>query len=210
MAHGSFYNVNAIIKMLPENIQDARILDLGFGCGQISHTIITFSDKPYVQFKGEPYIIGLDIDPINIDIAKKWMPFYREIYLYDITNIPYVNNIINNLDVIICSEVVEHIKDKDKALKMIEYVSNKAKIVIFTCPNGNTLTHIKNSKEYDEHNSIWYEEDFKKFGFNTKLIKRIYWNGFEYELISIAMKFVNFVRQHNKMITETIFAWRLN
>jgi len=210
MAHGSFYNVNAIIKMLPENIQDARILDLGFGCGQISHTIITFSGKPYVQFKGEPYIIGLDIDPINIDIAKKWMPFYREVYEFDALNIPYPEKTIKDIDIIVCTEMVEHITDKDKALEMIKYLSTRAKLVIFMCPYGNTLSNKVKDVEYDNHNSVWYDSDFKTLGFNTKLIKKIYWEGLEYHIISIMLDVINILKPHNKSITKNIVAWKRN
>ena len=163
-----------------------------------------------VSYSGTPYIIGLDIDPINIEFAKTWMPFYREVYEYDATIIPYPEEIIKDIDIIICTEVVEHITDKDKALKMIEYLSDKAKLVIFMCPYGNTLSNKNKVVDYDNHNSIWYDADFKKLGFNTKIIKKIYWAGLEYMIVSFLLDLINIIKPHNKSITKNILAWKRN
>jgi len=208
MAYGTFHDIDSILDLLPANIQGARILDIGFGCGQISHTIVSFANRNQ-KISGEPYIVGIDVDPINVDFAKKWMPFIREVYLYDAINIPYPENIIKDLDIIICTEVIEHIEDKEKVLKMIEYLRDKAKLVIFVCPYGNTLSRVGDDV-IDYHKSIWYDTDFKKLGFNTKIINRIYWSGLEYMIVSSVMTIINFFKPHNKSILRTIIAWKVN
>jgi hypothetical protein len=161
-------------------------------------------------YSGTPYIIGLDIDPINVEFAKKWMPFYREVYEYDAVKIPYPEDIIKNIDIIICTEMVEHTTDKDKTLEMIKYLSTRAKHVIFMCPYGNTLSNKNKVIDYDNHNSIWYDTDFKKLGFNTKIIKKIYWSGIEYMIVSFLLDLINTIKPHNKSITKNILAWKDN
>lgn len=210
MSHGSFHNLYSFLSLLPENINDLRILDVGFGCGQLMHTVMAYGNRGTFSFKGEPYIMGIDIDHINVEFAKKWMPFYREVYEFDATEIPYPENVIKDIDILVCTEMIEHTTDKDKTLKMIKYLSTRAKLVIFMCPYGNTLSNKVKDIEYNNHNSIWYDEDFKKIGFETKLIKRIYSDGVEYKVISIILDTVNIVKQNNKNITKNILAWKRN
>ena len=91
---------------------------------------------------------------------------------------------------------------------MIKYLSDKAKLVIFLCPYGNTLSKVDDP--IDSHKSIWYDTDFQKLGFNTKIIKRIYWNGIEYKIISTIMDLINLFKPINKSIVRTIVAWKIN
>jgi hypothetical protein len=206
MGHGSLSNIWAIFELLPSNLQDLRILDAGFGCGEVMHTMMSYGNKKVLHYSGEPYIIGIDIDPKNVSYAKKWLPIYREVYLYDATKIPYPTNIIKDLDIIICTEVVEHTFVKSETLKMIEYLRDLAPLIIFTCPEGNSLSNKKGDYEY--HNTIWYESDFKKLGFNTKLVKRLDFEGQELKWLSNFVKFINLFRIYNKTITNTIVAWK--
>jgi hypothetical protein len=91
---------------------------------------------------------------------------------------------------------------------MIKYLSDKAKLVIFLCPYGNTLSNVDD--EIDCHKSIWYDTDFKKLGFNTKIIRRIYWEGIEYKIVSFVMSLINVFKPINKSILRTIVAWKKN
>ena len=168
MAHDSFYSILAVMNLLPPNIQDKRILDVGFGSGTVVHQIVSYSVLPWSSFKGMPYIIGIDKDKEIVEFTKKWIPYYREIYLQDITEIPYPSSAIKDLDIIICTEVVEHTTDKEKTLKMIEYFKTIAPLVIMTCPNGDDTNKLYD-KEWHNHNTIWQKEDFTKLGFNVRL-----------------------------------------
>jgi SAM-dependent methyltransferase len=206
MAHGALYNVAPVIDLLPKDLHNKKILDIGFGYGQVMHTIMSFSYGKQYHFTGEPYIIGIDKNPDNVEFAKKWMPFYRDVYLYDAVEVPYPANITKDVKIIICTEVVEHTLDKNKTLKMIEYLRDLAPLVIFTCPNGNALSPKVN--DYHTHNTIWYEKDFKKLGFKTKLVSRLDFEGEEQRLITYLIKFVNIFRPYNKTIINTIVAWK--
>ena len=95
MGHGTYHDLYTILDFLPKNIQDKRILDAGFGCGEVTHIIVSFGNRK-LFVSGVPYVIGIDIDPINVEFAKKYMPYFKEVYQYDIVNIPYPENIIKD------------------------------------------------------------------------------------------------------------------
>jgi len=198
------------LDLFPRDINNLRILDVGFGCGQLMHTVVAYGNRNVFHLSGIPYIIGLDIDSKNVEFAKKYMPYYRETYLCDATEIPYPKEIISDLGIIVCTEMVEHTTDKDKTLRMIKYLSDKAKLVIFMCPYGDTLSNKNKGFDYDNHNTIWYDADFSDLGFNVKIIKKVYWSGWEYKIASAVLDVFNVFKPYNKNITKRILAWKRN
>jgi SAM-dependent methyltransferase len=187
------------MKLLPSKLEGKRMLDVGFGCGTVTHKIVSESGKPWSHFTGMPYVIGIDKDPSSVEFAKRWMPFYKDVYLQDVTDIPYPRNITDNLDIVICTEVVEHTTDKRATLAMIKYLSDLAPLVIFTCPNGDD-TNKKFDQEWHNHNSIWYQDDFRKLSFKTKLETK-YTREVEF-VLRIASKVFT-----GKPLYRTIVAW---
>lgn len=189
--------------LLPHNLSNKRILDVGFGCGTVIYKIISTSGRPWANFSGIPSVIGIDKDPQSIEFAKTFMPFYKEVYLRDVTDIPYPNDITNqSIDIIICSEVLEHLLDKDLGLKLIKYLCTLAPLIIITCPEGDQRNKIY-KEDWHNHNIMWHQEDFKQLGFKTKHISS-YPKKFEW--------FLNIIKKITigKSLVNTIIAWKIN
>lgn len=95
-----------------ENIeQKSKILDIGCGNGFLTKKI---AEKA-------KYIVGIDIDKKNIDFAKRNHNKENIRYIYgDITKY----NFQENFDVIILSNVLEHIKDRKNLLDKVKGLGN--------------------------------------------------------------------------------------
>lgn len=112
---------NAIEKF-PKLKEDINILDVGCGTG-ISITM---------PLGKEGYnILGIDIDNKSIEYAKSY-----NIY----SNVSFkccgVEEIEKKYDIIVASEIIEHIKDPVKFLESLRDKLNDNGIIIITTPNG--------------------------------------------------------------------------
>lgn len=113
--------VNAI-ESFPKPKEDINILDVGCGTG-ISITM---------PLGKEGYnILGIDIDNESIEYAKSY-----NIY----SNVSFkccrVEEIKEKYDIIIASEIIEHIQDPVKFLESLRDKLNDNGIIIITTPNG--------------------------------------------------------------------------
>jgi SAM-dependent methyltransferase len=172
MAHDSLFTVLKIFEFLPDNLEGIRVLDAGSGCGTVVHKIISTSGRPWSRFKGMPIVIGVEKDPELVEFAKKWMPFYKNVFLRDLNDIPYPDEIVGkSIDIVLCSESVEHWLDKKRGLKTVEYLISLAPTVIFTCPNGDQTNKLY-EQDYHNHNLVWNVEDFEQFGLKTEIFSQ--------------------------------------
>jgi len=114
--------IDFIIPYLKNIKKNTKIIDLGCGTGLLSKEI---------YLRKNISIIGVDLDKNNIDIAKKQCP-ENKYYCADIKKIK------NKLkaDVIICSEVLEHLSNPSEILKKINNAIDNKGIVLITIPNG--------------------------------------------------------------------------
>lgn len=84
----------------------------------------------------------------------------------DITNIPQPDK---SFDVILCSEVFEHLPDPLSALKEFSRLLKPGGILIVTAP-FNSLVHFAPFHFYSGFSRYWYDHHFVKYGFTiTKL-----------------------------------------
>ncbi len=122
-------------------IEKGKILDIGCGAGSISLNLAT---RGYNVF-------GIDISQNAVDSCKassnflglKNISFERMDFPYNIPN--------GKFDFIICSEVLEHLKDDDVALKKIYSLLNKNGIAIISTPSKNAPLHrLGMAKEFDD------------------------------------------------------------
>lgn len=74
---------------------------------------------------------GIDISKVAIEKAKKQFPQFN-FKVADATNLPFKDK---EFDCVICSEVIEHIKNRSKALSEINRVLKKDGTFIITTPN---------------------------------------------------------------------------
>lgn len=161
-------NTNPIQKLLIDNfyhkffellkpLRASSILDVGSGEG---FTLRKLEEKGI----GEK-LEGVDYSDDAIELAKKVYPTLT-IKKGDIYNLPYKDD---SFDVLLCTEVLEHLKDPEKAIKELRRVSKKH--IIFSVPNepffiiANLLRgkYLRRLGNHPEHINHWNYRGFEKF-----------------------------------------------
>ncbi len=119
-----FVHSNRLDKIIKElsNQKGKKILDAGCGEGHLIQ-------KMYGVLNNEYY--GIDITPIAIKNANAHCPF-ANIKMGDILKTGYTNNFF---DVIICTEVLEHITKFKLVLKEFKRILRPGGLLIITFPN---------------------------------------------------------------------------
>jgi ubiquinone/menaquinone biosynthesis C-methylase UbiE len=137
--------------------KSSKVLDVG--CGEGFFLVSLARNKV-----GKTYE-GVDNSATAIKLGKKMYPTL-DIKIGDIYNLPYKDD---SFDLLICTEVLEHLKDPKKALSELKRVTKK--YVIFSVPNepffilsnffrGKYITRFGNHPEHINH---WTYPGFKKF-----------------------------------------------
>ncbi|MFC1533101.1 class I SAM-dependent methyltransferase [Thermodesulfobacteriota bacterium] len=120
------YIIDEIQRYYSYGIQSVNILDFGYGKGNISIPLA------YLGYN----ITGIDIDKESIQLAKERNPFPNaELFqcsLYELGK-------DNLYDVIICSEVLEHIKKPEDTLNALKCILSRGGLLIITVPNGYSI-----------------------------------------------------------------------
>lgn len=161
-------DTNPIQKVLIENfynklyallrpLKPTSILDVGSGEG---FTLRNLEEKGI----GER-LEGIDYSDDAIKLAKKIYPTLT-IKKGDIYSLPYEDS---SFDVLLCTEVLEHLRDPEKAIAELKRVSKKH--IIFSVPNepffilANFLRgkYLKRFGNHPEHINHWSARGFKKF-----------------------------------------------
>jgi 2-polyprenyl-3-methyl-5-hydroxy-6-metoxy-1,4-benzoquinol methylase len=118
----NFINHQKVYKFASQFVKKKIVGDIGCGSGHGS-TLLNKAKKVY----------GSDISSHAIEFAKKM--YKAEFSVQDISALKYKDN---QFDVAICSEVLEHTKEKaDKALEEIKRVTNG--LIIIGTPNSELL-----------------------------------------------------------------------
>lgn len=141
--------------------QGSTVLDIGCGDGNVTE---------WLNYKGDYKIVGVDINKKDLKVAEtrrteNKRPIYEELILADLTKeIPFKKK----FDVVLCSQVVEHLK-KDDALGLIRKMEKLArKRVIVATINGFFQFNHRQPGEHDIHLSGWSPEDFITRGYKVK------------------------------------------
>lgn len=121
-----------MVKKITKNRKQTRIVDLGCGNGGLLHEL---------QELGYKNIKGYDLQPSNVEGSKK--------YNVPVEYLDFVNNIenIENANIYILTEVLEHLVDPHKLLSDIK---DKCKYVIASTPWNETDT-----SHYEYHLWAW-------------------------------------------------------
>ncbi len=168
----NFYNVllSELEILKPESILDAGCGE-GFTLAKIKKAKIG-KKLEGIEYFDEAIKIGKAINP-DITIKKA-----------DIYKLPYKDN---SFDLVICTEVLEHLETPEKALKELKRVSKK--YVILTVPNEPLFTIQR----------ILRGKNILKLGAHPEHIQ--HWSSDE---------FINFVKKSLKIITDkTPLPWTL-
>ena len=137
-----------------------KILDIGCGPGL----------KSYVLSKKHK-VIGFDNDKKQI---KAWKQYRCNLFLASAEEIPIKTN---TFDIILCTEVLEHVKDYKKLLnEMLRIIKNQGRIII-TTPNAATN---KSGGKYGHFKEFRIEELKKLFQKNNLRIKYYFFTNHRY------------------------------
>lgn len=110
--------INNLLSEL-KSLKPETILDVGCGTGYITNIISKELDST---------VIGCDMDSNRISFARS--NFGQEVIIADVTQLPFKDN---SFDVVVASEIIEHIHCTEAALKEIKRVARKC--VVVTVPN---------------------------------------------------------------------------
>ncbi|MEM3373892.1 MAG: class I SAM-dependent methyltransferase [Candidatus Woesearchaeota archaeon] len=114
------------LKKIVENLPKKNFMKiLDAGCGE-GHLIL----EMYSINKKNIYY-GVDVTEVALKSAKKRVPFAR-IEKMDLTNLKFEDNYF---DIIVCSEVLEHIYNYNKVIDELTRVLKKGGFLILTFPN---------------------------------------------------------------------------
>ena len=111
---------------------DARVLDIGCGSGR--HTAALFD-------LGRCFIVGADASASDLRQARQRLHFHEQVAQHpagtwalsaaDVTRLPFIDN---GFDVVICAEVLEHVRDHGQALTELARVLKPSGELIISVP----------------------------------------------------------------------------
>jgi len=141
------------------DLKNKKILDLGCGKGMVGYLIRAQRDLT------NSTLIGMDISVSFLSFVKKHN-IYDKLIKKDIAKkLPFGKN---SVDIIICSEVIEHMNKEtgEKLLNEIDRIIAKGGRVIITTPN--VWLEMPSKNYSDQHHSLWKVSDFTKRGYTVR------------------------------------------
>ncbi|RJR25263.1 class I SAM-dependent methyltransferase [Candidatus Microgenomates bacterium] len=128
----TYRDIVRVINKYKDHCVGNKALDIGCGCGALSFYLGSIGFD----------VTGIDISKKAVDICeqnKKMFELHGCLKFFKL-NFPQ-ENIKGRYDLIICSEVLEHIEDQKKAIRYIKNKLNKNGIVIFSLPSIKSPLH---------------------------------------------------------------------
>ena len=180
------------LKRTLEKIPDgSRLLDAG--AGELANkefcTHLDYVSQDFCQYEGTGDNKGLQTgswDTDKIDIIS------------DITNIPEDDE---SFDVILCTEVLEHLPEPIKALEEFKRLLRKNGVLILTAPFC-SLTHFAPYHYSSGFNSYFYQYHLERLGFELKEVTR---NGNFFEYLGQEIRRIPSVAEKYASGKPTIF-----
>jgi ubiquinone/menaquinone biosynthesis C-methylase UbiE/uncharacterized protein YbaR (Trm112 family) len=118
-----------IVKYIKRHARGERFLDLGCGTGFITR---------HIDFE---YVLGMDINRWAIEKARSHVPGNVRFVVGDVENIPLASNAF---DMVVCTDVLEHLLNPGKALREIYRTMRDGAILIGTVPSKNPVWNFRN------------------------------------------------------------------
>lgn len=144
--------IESLVKQISLNGKNLLILDLGSGRGWLTHLLSRYGE-----------VIGLEPVKIVVRHARKLFPdikfFVGDLQRYNI------NFSDKKADLIVLSEVIEHVQDKDKIdlVKDLHRALKNDGYVILTTPRMEILDHLKSSPNQPVEDWLTEDQVFRLF-----------------------------------------------
>ncbi len=144
------------ITELVRSVNPESVLDVGCGEGFLAHHL--YENLPDVSFT------GIDASDGAVDFARDR---FGQVGLFEVGDIFNLRFADNSVDVVICSEVLEHLADPDSALKELIRVARQA--VVLTVPLEpyfkffNDVARALRISPDPEHVNFWRHDDWQSF-----------------------------------------------
>lgn len=149
-----------VVSKLKEIEEGKALLDAGAGQAKYAKycSHLRYIAQDFGEYKTEESSIGLQ--------SKSWI--YPKKYIKcDIIDMPLDDE---SIDVVLCTEVLEHIADPIMALKEFSRIIKKGGKVIITAPFA-SLVHMAPYYYNSGFSRYWYEKNFDEVGFEIVEIK---------------------------------------
>lgn len=144
-----------LIINLASSINFQSVCDVGCGRGLLL-------DGMRKKFGNRSYF-GSDISDEILMVAKKQFPKF-EFFVQDLTKFMRTNR---KFDLVICSEVLEHIKDDNRAIANLYKLSSR--YLIITTPGGRMRSFERHVGHVRNYSSQSLEKKLKRAGFKVVL-----------------------------------------
>jgi len=147
----------AKLLALNKTSKDDRILDIGCGSGT------------YQKAVGKSIYVGCDLNSQSLKKAAK-APNAGYICA-DATHLPFKDN---SFDIVLCSEVLEHLDSPLKAIKELARASKK--VIVVTFPDERVMEKLgkKNPAHVSKIQSLWVKTALEKYGYKTIFHNTLY------------------------------------
>ncbi len=117
--------IDLLRKIFNESKKDIyRILDIGCGDGVLIYLIVKKFRKKDIE------LFGIDSSEIAIEVAKEKIPL-AEFKIANLYDLPFEENYF---DIIISSDVIEHVSEANKMLSEIRRVGKKGSYILIGTP----------------------------------------------------------------------------
>jgi len=181
------------------------VLDIGIGFGKFGFLAREYTDV----FRGRYFNPKTRID--GIEIFEKYIGrLQREIYdnIY-IGNVMDILPTLGDYDTIICSDVLEHLNEKDGFI-LLDLIEKKSRFAMIVTPVRVLRQEALYNNEYERHISVWPRETLSKWGEVFQ-----FENAYLLEISSVAVaqaKYGDTVRVHyiGKLENGTMFDSSIN
>ena len=197
-----------------KKISPGKFLDAGCGIGLYSFSAYS---------KGFD-ILGVDIDEEKINIAKKIAEKKKASIKFQVEDLTRLR-LKDEFDLIICSEVLEHINDDKKAMdNLAKALKNNGRLIITVPRLSKYSSYIKNSEKfghvrlgYDENELkdvlekkslkiekiIFYSSSFTRFALS--LNEKLYKNYFLLGILFYPLYFLTFIKDKKEKYDGVLF-----
>jgi SAM-dependent methyltransferase len=149
-AEEMYWSVGEAIKIVAPNKETAKILEIGSGLGYLTYSL-----------RCEHYdIIGIDVSTTAIEEAiKRFGDYYLCADLFD-----YAQQHAASYDVVILTEVIEHVENPLDFIKAIKLLLNSGGHAIITTPNKTFYSsEVVWGTEHPPVHSWWLGEESMKY-----------------------------------------------